>query len=97
MARKRGLIGWLDTTIADNRARRCEATEKEVRMLSRLCDDANIKRSEVPDILGKSYRRCVDDNDFERIRTNASNRAIYDKVSTMLLAGKLNKRNKRKK
>ena len=94
MAQKHGLSGWVDETITENKAGRCEATEKEVRMLSRLCDDANIKRTDVPKYLGKSYRYCVENNLFERIRTNAFNRAIYDKVSTLLLAGKLNKRNK---
>ena len=58
---------------------------------------AMIKRTDVPNMLGKSYRRCVEDDDFGKIRTNLENRAIYDKVSTLLLAGKLNKRNKDKK
>ena len=73
MAKKRGLLFWLNSTIHANKTGSCEATEKEVRMLSRLCDDANM------------------------IRTNLDNRAIYDKVSTLLLAEKLNKRNKDKK
>lgn len=95
MAKKHGLLTWLNSTIHANKAGSCEATEKEVRMLSRLCDDANVKRTDVPKMLGKSYRRCVDDDDFGKIRTNSDNRAIYDKVSTLLLAGKLN--NKKRK
>jgi hypothetical protein len=97
MAKKHDLLSWLNSTIHANKDGSCEATEKEVRMLSRLCDDANIKRTDVPKMLGKSYRRYVDDDDFGKIRTNLENRAIYDKVSTLLLAGKLNKRNKDKK
>lgn len=96
MARKHGLDGWLMDVLRENRAKRCEATKNEVRMLSQLCDDANVKRTDVPKILGKSYRYCVDENIFDRIRTNTANRAIYDKVSVLLLSGKLNKKKKNK-
>ena len=92
-ANKHGLGTWLDGIIKANRKHECEATEREVRMLSRLCDDSNVKRTDVPKILGKSYRQCVDDDDFARIRTNKRNRAIYDKVSVLLLSFK----NKRKR
>lgn len=94
MARKHGLDGWLTALIRENREKRCEATEKEVRMLSRLCDDSNVKRVDVPRILGKSYRACVDDMDFERLRTNKKNRGIYDKVSVLLLALRLKRKRK---
>lgn len=97
MARKHGLDGWLTGVIRDNREKRCEATEKEVRMLAGLCDDMNVKRTDVPKILKRSYRYCVDQNIFERIRTNTVNRAIYDKVSVLLLSGKLNKRKRNDK
>ena len=86
-ASKRGLLPWLDKTIADNKANRCAATKDEVRMLARLCDDDSLKRTDVPKILGKSYRRCVDDEDFERIPT-VPRRGIYDKISALLLAMK---------
>lgn len=86
-ASKRGLLPWLDKTIADNKANRCAATKDEVRMLARLCDDDSLKRTDVPKLLGKSYRRCVDDEDFERIPT-VPRRGIYDKISALLLAMK---------
>ena len=85
MARKHGLLPWLDKTIRDNRAKECEATEKEVRMLSRLCDDDGVRRTDIPEMMGKSYRRCVDDGDFEKIRRK-DGRGTYDKVSAALLA-----------
>ena len=97
MARKHGLLPWLDDVIKANKDERCAATENEVRMLSRLCDDSNVKRADVPKILGKSYRACVDDMDFERIRQTKSNRGIYDKVSALLLAGKEKKKEKKRK
>lgn len=96
MARKRGLLPWLDATIADNKAKRCVATEKEVRMLSRLCDDDGVRRADVPEILGKSYRKCVDDGDFEKIRRKDGH-GTYDKVSTMLLALRGNKYKRKRK
>lgn len=95
MAKKRGLLPWIDATIADNKANRCVATEKEVRMLSRLCDDDGVRRADVPEILGKSYRQCVDDGDFGKIRRKDGH-GTYDKVSAMLLALK-DKKNKGKR
>lgn len=86
-AAKLGLLPWLDKTIADNKANRCAATKDEVHMLARLCDDDSLKRTDVPKLLGKSYRRCVEDEDFERIPT-VPRRGIYDKISALLLAMK---------
>lgn len=97
VAERRGLRTWLDAVIKANRKNECEATEKEVRMLSRMCDDASVNRAQVPELLGKSYRRCVEDGDFERLRTNRRNRGIYDKVSVSLLAARINKRNNKDK
>lgn len=94
MANKHGILRWLDDTIAENKAKRCEATEKEVRMLSRLCDDDGVRRADIPEMMGKSYRRCVDDGDFEKIRRRNA-RGTYDKVSALLLALK-EKKKKRK-
>lgn len=93
MAAKHGLLPWLDEVIMGNKDGRCEATEKEVRMLSRLCDDDSVKRADVPKLLGKSYRRCVEDSDFEHLRT-IPRRGIYDKVHALLLAMKLKRKRK---
>ena len=90
-ATKLGLLPWLDKTIVDNKANRCAATKDEVRMLARLCDDDSLKRTDVPKLLGKSYRRCVEDEDFERIPT-VPRRGIYDKISALLLAMKFKRK-----
>ena len=95
MARKHGLLSWLDATIAENKANRCEATEKEVRMLSRLCGDERVSRTDVPRMLGKSYRDSVEDDDFSRLR-RVADRGTYDKVSVSLLAKKKKNNKKRK-
>lgn len=92
-AQKRGLLPWVDETIKANKDNRCKATEIEVRMLSRLCDDERLKRKDVPSYLDKSYRRCFEDDDFEKIKTLPTH-GIYDKISVLLLAMKLKKRNK---
>ena len=57
MAEKHGLLPWVDETIKANRRHECEATKKEVEMLSRLCNDERVTRIDVPKILGKSYRK----------------------------------------
>ena len=84
MARKRGLLGFVDETISANRRKECEATEHEVRMLGRMCNDERVSRTEVPEILGKSYRQCVEDGDFDRI-DKLPRTGIYSKISALLM------------
>lgn len=84
MARKHGLGKFVDDTIRANRRNECEATEKEVSMLSRLCDDERLARKEVPEVLGKSYRQCNEDGDFDRIK-KLRHVGIYSKISTILM------------
>ena len=83
IARKRGLGSFLEDTIRSNKRKECVATEHEVRMLSRMVDDERLTRQEVPEVLGKSYRRCVEDGDFDRI-DKLSRTGVYSKVSTLL-------------
>lgn len=84
MARKHGLGKFIDDTIRANKRNECEATEKEVSMLSRLCDDERLTRKEVPEVLGKTYNRCCDDGDFDRIK-KLRRVGIYGKISTILM------------
>lgn len=98
MAEKHGLLPWVDETIKANRRHECEATKKEVEMLSRLCNDERVTRNDVPKMLGKSYRQCFDEEDFEQVR-KLNRVGIYSKVSTLLYADKIKnkkKNNKRK-
>jgi hypothetical protein len=74
---------FVDETIAANRRHECAATENEVRMLSRLCDDERLHRQDVPKVLGKSYRRAYEDGDFERI-DKLPRVGIYSKISALL-------------
>ena len=92
-AARHGLLPWVDETITANKENRCAATKDEVRMLSRLCDDADVRRADIPEILGKSYRQCVEDEDFDSLKTTRRH-GIYDKVSVLLLAMKLKKKRK---
>jgi hypothetical protein len=98
MAEKHGLLPWVDETVKANRRHECEATEKEVEMLSRLCDDERVARVDVPKLLGKSYRQCFDDGDFDKIK-KLPREGIYGKVSTLLYADKIKnkKRNNKRK
>lgn len=96
MATKHGLGTWLDGIISDNMRGVCVATEKEVSMLSRLCDDERISRLDVPKMLGKSYRQANDDGDFDKIK-KLRHVGIYSKVSALLFAAKQKKDERIKK
>lgn len=84
IARKHGIGSFVDETIAANKRHECAATEHEVRMLSRLCNDERLMRQEVPEVLGKSYRKCVEDGDFDRIK-KLKRVGIYSKISVILI------------
>lgn len=96
MAEKHGLLPWVDETIKANRRHECEATKKEVEMLSRLCNDERVSRTDIPKILGKSYRQCFEEEDFEQVR-KLKRVGIYSKVSTLLYADKIKKKKKNNK
>lgn len=85
MANKHGLGGFVSETIKANSRGECVATEHECQMLARMVDDERISRTDVPKILGKSYRECNDDDDFARIR-KLRRVGIYSKVSALLYA-----------
>ena len=84
MADKHGLGRWVNDTIKANKRGECEGTRKEVDMLARLVADDRAKREEIPEILGKSYRQCVDDGTFDRI-DKLPHTGIYSKVSALLM------------
>lgn len=90
LANNYGLKKWVDKTIEDNKKGKCVATEKECEILSRVLDDERIARHDIPKLLGKSYRQCVDCDDFARIR-KLKRVGIYSKVSALLHKGHGNK------
>lgn len=67
-----------------NKRRECVGTEREVQMLSRMIDDERISRTDIPKVLGKSYRKCVEDGDFDRIK-KLKRVGIYSKISVILI------------
>ena len=81
MAKKHGID--VDSIIRANKRKECEATNKEVEMLSRCVDDERVSRTDVPKILGKSYRQSNEDGDFESIK-KLKYQGIYSKVSALL-------------
>lgn len=81
MGKKHGID--VDSIIRANKRKECEATNKEVEMLSRCVDDERVSRTDVPKILGKSYRQANDDGDFDRIK-KLNHQGIYSKVSALL-------------
>ena len=81
MAKKHGID--VDSIIRANKRKECEATNKEVEMLSRCVDDERVSRTDVPKIFGKSYRQSNEDGDFERIK-KLKYQGIYSKVSALL-------------
>ena len=96
MADKHGLGFWVRDIIRENKRGECEATKNEVEMLSRICNDERVSRTDIPKILGKSYRQANDDGDFDRISKLKRN-GIYSKVSAILFAAKQKKDERIKK
>lgn len=93
IANKYGLGTFVKEMLKANRRGECEATEKEVMMLSRCVNDERVSRTDVPKLLGKSYRECFESNDFDKIK-KLPHVGIYSKVSTLLYgASKKNKNN----
>ena len=91
MAKKHGID--VDSIIKLNKRGECSATNKEVEMLARCVDDERVSRTDIPKILGKSYRQCFDEEDFEQVR-KLKRVGIYSKVSTLLYADKINNKKK---
>lgn len=86
MGKKHGID--VDSIIRANKRQECVGTEREVRMLSRMVDDERISRTDVPKVLGKSYRQANDDGDFDKVK-KLRNVGIYSKVSAVLLGAEL--------
>ncbi len=81
MGKKHGIDA--DAIIRANKRNECEATNKEVEMLSRCVDDERVSRTDIPKILGKSYRQANEDEDFEHVK-KLKHQGIYSKVSALL-------------
>lgn len=87
LANRHGLSKWINKKIRDNKNGKCVATEEECEILSRVLDDERIARHDMPKLLGKSYRQCVDCDDFAKIR-KLKRVGIYSKVSALLFKRK---------
>ena len=85
MGKKHGID--VDAIIKLNKRGECSATNKEVEMLARCVDDERVSRSDIPKILGKSYRQANEDEDFEHIK-KLKHQGIYSKVSALLFKSK---------
>lgn len=81
MGKKHGID--VDSIIHANKRKECSATEYECQMLSRMVDDERVSRTDIPEILGKSYRQSNEDDDFDRIK-KLKHQGIYSKVSALL-------------
>lgn len=90
LAQERGLGGWINATIRENKSGECSANESEVMALSRMVDDERISRVDLPKLLGKSYRQSIDDNDFEKVK-KLKRVGIYSKVNALLYASEQEK------
>ena len=83
MAKRHGLGDALANLIEANRREECEATEMEVKALSRFCDDERLAMSDIPNLLGKSYRQCCEDGDFDKIE-KLKRVGVYSKLDVLL-------------
>ena len=87
MAKKHGID--VDSIIRANKRKECSGTEYECQMLARMCDDERVSRTDIPKILGKSYRQANEDEDFERIK-KLKHQGIYSKISALLYKSRKN-------
>ena len=92
MAKKHGID--VDSIIRANRRNECEATQKEVEMLSRCVDDERIARNDIPKLIGESYRKVESDGVFDRIK-RLRHVGTYSKISALLYKSKRNERTKK--
>lgn len=89
LASKHGLAKWVEDTIKANAREECCATEDEVEALGRMVDEERVSRVDIPKILGKSYRECNENEDFDKIK-KLRHVGIYSKISTLLYKSKQN-------
>ena len=89
LAYKHGLSLFVKSTIKANKRGDCKATRHEADMLARMVDEDRLFREEIPSILGKSYRKCVDNDLFSSIGRLKS-KGRYSKIDVMILKEKDN-------
>ena len=81
MAKKHGID--VDGIIRANKRNECEATNNEVEMLARCVDDERISRTDIPKLLGESYRKIESKGVFDKIK-KLRHVGIYSKVSALI-------------
>ena len=89
LASKHGLSIFVKSTIKANKRGDCKATRHEADMLARMVAADRLIRAEIPRILGKSYRQCVDNDLFDSIGRLKS-KGSYSKIDVMILKEKNN-------
>lgn len=89
-AGKFGLETFVEETIKANKRNECKAKTKDVEMLARMANDDRINRTDIPQVLGMSYRECNDKDLFQHIK-RIENRGSYSKVSAELYSCKTKK------
>lgn len=83
IAKSIGLEDFINTTIEKNEKGECIATKEQVDLLAKMCDDDRIRRDEIPQHAGISYRSCMLIDLFSRIR-KFKDRGAYSKIDVML-------------
>ena len=85
MGKKHGID--VDSIIRANKRKECEATNKEVEMLARCVDDERVSRTDIPKLLGESYRKSESGGVFDKIK-KLRHVGVYSKVSALLFKSK---------
>lgn len=83
VASKYGFRSAIDSLIASNERGECTATADDVEMLSRCVNDERMTRSEIPMMLNRSYRYCIDNEIFEKLKT-LPRVGVYSRVHALL-------------
>lgn len=82
-ARKRGLGKWWSQAVKDTSNKECRPTEAEVTLLARAVDDDMLYRNDIPELLGKNYRKCFEQDVFDKIKKRKKS-GIYSKVNAII-------------
>lgn len=85
MGKKHGID--VDAIIDMNQRGECSATDTEVELLSRACDDERVSRTDIPKLLGESYRKSESGGVFDKIK-KLRHVGVYSKVSALIYKNK---------
>ena len=81
-----GIGAWLNATKEANEKGKCKATQEQVDILSRICDEERIGRHEIPHLIGMSYRQAYEKDLFSTEIRKLKHVGVYSRNDALVLA-----------